>query len=148
MPSPRIITMGRGGAESYVPGRDEVCISIHSTGDHRPTLSAGFREVLQLAFNDGGCLVDDITSVDTTDSIDDVQAAQIAAFVERHRDARKLIVHCFAGASRSVAVARAIARIRGWPIECPVDRILNQHVYQAVVRALRAGSASPQPGGA
>lgn len=140
------VTMGRASVERYRPGADEVCISIRSRGDTVASLRPGFRDVLWLEFDDDP--FDDWQQRDRTITEDD--AERVVRFVAKHADARRIVVHCFVGASRSVSLALALKHA------CVVDsatfmnseggafwvpRVPNRGVYVRVTRALRRAFA-------
>lgn len=104
----QILTLDRESAEAFVAGPDDVCISIGSPGGPRARLRENFREVLRLSFHDvAGFAAHEIPPDAVPPSATDVEL--IAAFALRNRDAKRLLVHCEAGYSRSVAVAIAIS---------------------------------------
>lgn len=148
-PFPQLVTMGRREVEEYEPGPDEVCISIRSTSpDDRPAaLRLGFVDVLPLRFDDD-CFEG---WRDRDRVISHRDADRVIEFVERHRHARKLVVHCMVGASRSVSLAFALAHCYGvqwapawWKkMRPPVGergRIPNPGVYERVCDAYRRAS--------
>lgn len=142
---PEIVTMGRATAERYEPpGEREVCISIRSPGEPTPQLHPRFMAVLGLAFADDQ--TDEWRERDVVISVAD--ADRVIAFVECHRStARRLVVHCGVGISRSASLARALAhayRCALLPVHFnaygkpfTIDRILNWGVYLRVIEAHR-----------
>jgi predicted protein tyrosine phosphatase len=107
-----VVVMSQFEARRYEPGLDDVCISIWSKAwsDGPPKLSRRFVEVLTLEFDD----------VDYTDrgtegavTISDADADRVIDFVRRHRGRKTLVVHCFAGVSRSRTVAATLGRLFG-----------------------------------
>lgn len=139
---PPIVTMGREQAERYRPGPDEVAISIRSRGERRAALAGEFRAVLLLEFNDDQW--DGWQERGETMSV--AQAADVVAFVEAHRfTARRIVIHCHVGISRSASLAKALAagyraydvthlNAAGAPFTIP--RILNRSVYLRVRDAI------------
>lgn len=59
------------------------------------------------------------------------QAAEIVNFVKQHEKVAKIIVHCYAGESRSAAVAQAIAEEFG-AIQINKQPSPNRHVYNTL----------------
>jgi predicted protein tyrosine phosphatase len=99
-----VVTMGQGTAERYEPGDRELCVSITTPGCSDARLSARFIEVLRLAFVDYPWE----RWRDAPSNITDGQAAAVVALIARHPTARRLVIHCTAGASRSVSMAMAL----------------------------------------
>lgn len=132
--------MGLASAEAYVPGDDEVCISIYAyyhpefKGTSRPeNLSKKFVDILYMEFDDRPDMKYYDPRFDTAIEITEAQAAKIAQFVIKHRDKKKIVIHCFAGASRSRSTAAAIATVLKLPYSFTV---LNTRVFTYVKAAL------------
>lgn len=133
-----IEVLGEYSARQYTPQDNEVCISI-TTRPGRAVLNVSpvplhpnFVDVLRLQFDD--------TAVshlgdDQARSITRHQARDVAAFVAKHKDKKKLVIHCFAGMSRSRSMAAAIAEVLDIPFRFTV---LNPHVYRAVKDAFES----------
>ena len=115
---PKLLTMGWRDAERYEPGPNDVCISIHDSGDSPARVSSRFRAVLTLEFDDLRFtndeeadrayieqLIEERHAIEFTDEMAD----QAVAFVREHMDADRLVVHCAAGISRSVSLAQGLA---------------------------------------
>lgn len=116
--------MSRQEAEAYVPGEEEVCISISSFNpDHpypmdsaRPAkLSDKFDDVLRMVFDDiqpDFCephkeCVDNGQMKGYTDE----DALKVTDFIQKHiKTKKKLVIHCYMGISRSRSIAAATAR--------------------------------------
>ena len=141
-PPPPVRVLSRAGAEAYQPELPyEICISISGTPGDRAALSAGFRDVLRLTFGD----VDPREAGATTEKTPFAgeHARRILDFLARHPDAQRLVVHCFAGESRSPAVALALhdAGLAGaqdesrWPKH-------NRWVRERLARAAREQGAA------
>jgi len=65
----------------------------------------------------------------------DSQAVQLIDFIQEHREVDTLLIHCFAGVSRSRAVGVFAAEILGTE---PVDeKYYNTHVYNTLRRIWR-----------
>ena len=101
---------GRDAVEQYVPDRAEVCISISDPGAPPARLSPRFAAVLRLYFSD---IVEAMSVEDVLFAPE--HAAAIVAFMERWRDAERLVVHCHVGQSRSPGVALGLCDRFGWP---------------------------------
>lgn len=105
-------------------------ISIQDSGDYNFgfTLSENrfCRGVLTLYF-------DDFEEVEFGVKLMDAeQAAKIIAFLREHENADTMLIHCFAGKSRSAAVGKFAAELYGLPEpECPY---YNTWVYQMLHR--------------
>ncbi len=114
-----LLVCGQGDAEE-MPGRpDWVVVSIRDPGKPPAALSPHWGAVLQLAFHDKD---DEVLAEQTGlwQLFSEQQAHQCLDFVRKHQStARGLLVHCFAGASRSPAVARALAHMLEVP--CGAD---------------------------
>lgn len=134
----KIVVMGEYSARKYIPGDDEVCISITTRNkvgfnvgdvplDHR------FEDILRLKFDDTA--VDSMGS-DSPESITSQQADSVVQFVLKHRNRKKIVIHCFAGVSRSRSMAAAIVDSLDLPYSFTV---LNLHVYDAVIDAFKRG---------
>jgi predicted protein tyrosine phosphatase len=66
-------------------------------------------------------------------SITEAQADQVIEFVERHVAARRIVVHCLVGVSRSPSLAAGLMVAYGrW---AKPDRIVNPGVYQRILGA-------------
>jgi predicted protein tyrosine phosphatase len=102
--------LSREAAERYEPRSLEICISIADPDAPPAHLSPGFAAVLRLAFSD-------IVTVEMpADVLFAAQhAAAVVEFVDRWRDAERLVVHCHVGVSRSPGVALGLCDRYGWP---------------------------------
>lgn len=137
---PEILVMGQAAVHDYEPHPGEVCVSIYGRDiDTPPALRHGFAHILRLRFDD-----DTFPGWEYRGSgITGRQAAALARFVLEHRTAPRIVVHCFAGISRSQAVADAIAlELYGRPI---AHRILNLGVFARVALAIRTATLTPVP---
>lgn len=149
----KIVALNREEASDYRPtGDSEVCISVTDPGTRRAALSADFDYILRLSFVDldwyywanlekrGKEPPEDIQPMT------DDQAAEVAEFIQEHTDADALVVHCEAGVSRSVGIARAAEEIiRGLTPRKSFEKhfIGNEYVRRKVLRA--AGHDVPHP---
>ncbi len=67
---------------------------------------------------------------------DTAQAAQILDFIEAHRDADTLLVHCYGGQSRSMAVGAFAVKLLGGDNRRYFEgHSPNMHVYKTLDRA-------------
>lgn len=143
---PEIIIHSIKGAEAFIPGPEDICISIRSPGNMRARLSPGFRAILRLWFHD-------LAGIDPPYPARAVpftprDAEEVARFVRQHKDrARRIVVHCEAGISRSVAIALAISTTLygywAWPAFMPQEYrdklyVHNRPVFDLVCAALAA----------
>ena len=154
-PFPQLLTMSRDEAEAFVAGPDDVCISVNSprTPESEWTrLSPNFRAVLRVAFDDCAGLGDPLPAgaVEITPEV----AARIVAFAREHCHAHRLLVHCAAGVSRSVALAQAlsVSLARRWYLPKwfrsewrQARHVHNRAVFDAILSAVVASSpTSPE----
>jgi predicted protein tyrosine phosphatase len=102
--------LSREAAERYEPHGLEICISIADPEVPPARLSPRFAAVLRLNFSD-------IVSVEMPTDVlfAPEHAAAVVEFVERWRQAERLVVHCHVGASRSPGVALGLCDRYGWP---------------------------------
>jgi predicted protein tyrosine phosphatase len=102
--------LSREAAERYEPGGLEICISIADPDAPPARLSPKFAAVLRLNFSD-------IVTVETPADVlfATEHAAAVVDFVDRWRQAERLVVHCHVGASRSPGVALGLCDRYGWP---------------------------------
>lgn len=143
----RVLIMPRKDAEAHAPDGREVCISITSPGDGLADLSSHFRDVLRVSFHDlAGFQRADGSYPPGAVQSDEAMADEIAAFALRNRDADRIVVHCTAGISRSVAVGLAISttlsRYWAWPSYMPLEYrqaryVHNRAVFDLVVAAIQ-----------
>jgi predicted protein tyrosine phosphatase len=128
---------GRHAAEQYEPeSNDEVCISIRSASQNgidnrRAKLSGRFKDILYLVFDD--TTVDDFYHERPT-GLSTQQAEKIADFVVKHRDRKKLVLHCYAGMNRSRSTAEAICRELKLPFAYTIN---NYELFEQVRKAIQ-----------
>jgi predicted protein tyrosine phosphatase len=109
MSDPYIYIFSLDQAEKFLPGPDDICISIRSPGQEPAKLSEDFLAVLRLYFSDLAGVEEPYLDDEAPLSVED--ADRIVAFVaEHHATAQSIVIHCEGGVSRSVAVALAISR--------------------------------------
>jgi predicted protein tyrosine phosphatase len=106
-----------------------VCISIRDPAAPLPGLSPRFIAVLSLEFQDDP----EPGWEERSRSITEAQADQVIEFVERHVAARRIVVHCLVGVSRSPSLAAGLLVAHGRWAE--PDRIVNPGVYQRILDA-------------
>jgi predicted protein tyrosine phosphatase len=134
----KIMVMGKYGAQQYIPeSGEEVCISIcckNGPFADKAKLSGMFAEILYLRFDDlDGPSHGDENAVQINEKI----ANKVVEFVLKHKDKKKLLLHCYAGINRSRSMAQAIAE----GLELPYHFTVNNHaVYQAVQDAFQRKS--------
>lgn len=122
----RITVLSRAQAEEYEPGDNEACISISCPVDGPARLSPHFKAVLRLWFDD----VDGRVLAAWGDDggivyFNEQMAEDILAFADEHRD-KDLVVHCWAGISRSTAVALSLMETEG-PVPAPIEKLYPNH---------------------
>jgi predicted protein tyrosine phosphatase len=126
-------------ARSYEPSGTEICISITDPNADLVVLSPRFADVLRLSFTD--IAGPSPYAWDRLFSADD--ARRILQFVGAHTEARRLVVHCTAGLSRSPAVALALAEL--WGHDC-ADLEQRYPLWNSWVRAELLRLGAPQTG--
>jgi predicted protein tyrosine phosphatase len=106
---PQLVVLSREDAESYEPAEDEICISISDPDAPPARVSLRFAGVLRLHF-------DDVTERgDESDILfAEEHAREIRDFVASWPEARRVVVHCHAGVSRSPGVALGLCDTHGW----------------------------------
>lgn len=141
----KLLVLGQFSAERYQPQTgEEVCISITARDDPSfgmapAKLSGMFRDILRLQFDD---VAVGSADYEAATSITEDEAAKVVEFVKKHADKKKLVIHCFAGMSRSRSMASAIADY----LDLPYDfTVLNPHVYDTVVNAFVAADDTLSP---
>lgn len=107
----KLEVMSQRDAELYEPTEREVCISIsapHGELWYVPlaVLSDKFEDVLRLEFAD--TIDDPYITYRSNEGITNEQCDEIVNFVSKHKDVDKIVLHCFAGVSRSRSTAAAI----------------------------------------
>lgn len=108
----KVIFMGRGDAEDAVANPKWTVTSIATPGRSAADLQEGWRGVLRLWFKDveSGFNPEMPIFQNKDHAFTDAQAAAIWAFMdEQAPHVEGLLVHCYAGVSRSAAVAKAVA---------------------------------------
>jgi predicted protein tyrosine phosphatase len=105
-----VTVLSREAAERYQPTGIEICVSITDPDAPPAALSSAFAAVLRLAFSDV------VAAQAATDVLfEGGHAAAILHFVEQWPHARRLVIHCHVGASRSPGVALGLCDLFGWP---------------------------------
>lgn len=79
--------------------------------------------------------VDDIVKeVESAGLFYDEHANQILSFVDKHKDIiDTLVVHCYAGQSRSVAVGKALSELYNVYCSNTEGKIPNEHIYSTMI---------------
>lgn len=131
-------------AEAYEPDPSEVCISITSP-TVRAALRDGWQDVLRIQFSDidglrWGLTEKQTAEIASTETLfSDDMARQVVAFVRKHWHAKRIIVHCEAGVSRSAGVALALHEIlTDAPVPSPLEKyypLHNRFVRRKVLEA-------------
>jgi predicted protein tyrosine phosphatase len=106
---PEFVVLSREDAERYKPLEREICISIADPDADPAQLSSRFLAVLRLNFTD---ILEQGEPTDVLFSEDHARA--ITKFIDAWPDAKRIVVHCHAGMSRSPGVALGVCDIRGW----------------------------------
>lgn len=96
----RVDVYDRGGAEGLEPRPDTVVISISTPGQRPARLKEGWEDVLRLEFHD---VVRPMEGAPELVLFGPYHVEQVLAFTKGHRE-KDFVIHCDAGASRSVAV--------------------------------------------
>jgi len=129
-----VIVMGQASAMKYVPETDnEVCISIVTTewsGVPTVELNPKFKDILRLSF-------DDILSINhnNSDGLDEADARRAVEFFGKYvKTADKIIIHCFAGLSRSRSMAGTLCECFNLPFKY---NIRNKNVYNMIYKAFQ-----------
>lgn len=105
---PEILVLSQHQAEQYVPGPDEAIISITAPGDPLAKVSEEFAAVHRVTFSD--------TSDPKSPGAPRLrQMVGVLAFVEANENARRLVIHCLMGHSRSAGLALGLQELFGWP---------------------------------
>ena len=132
-----IQVMSRMNAEKYSPSDEEICISIKSESeyalgyDRKANLSSNFMDILYLSFDD---TADEMFGMESAKTLNRFQVKEIVDFVNKHKDKKKLTVHCFAGISRSRSMSAAISEY----LKITHDlKINNRDVYNKVLVGLQ-----------
>lgn len=107
----RVYFMSRNDASGYPFRPDDVVISITDTHDQPPQFFHQPKEVLHRAFHDHVTAYSEHHHGHRWCRLEDGEA--IVEFVQKHKDAPNIIVHCNMGQSRSKAAAIAIGELTG-----------------------------------
>ncbi|HJQ12934.1 MAG TPA: hypothetical protein VJ840_18025 [Gemmatimonadaceae bacterium] len=107
--APELVVLSREEVERYEARINEICISISDPSAQPARLSPRFTAVLRLSFDD---VVERGEPSDILFALE--HASAITDFIERSPDARRIVVHCNMGMSRSPGVALGLCDLRGW----------------------------------
>jgi predicted protein tyrosine phosphatase len=107
--APELIVLSREEAERYEPGPNEICISISDPDAELAKVSPLFVAVLRLHF-------DDVTERGVPADIlfAPHHARAIVDFLDKWPGAKRVMVHCNMGVSRSPGVALGLCDLHGW----------------------------------
>jgi predicted protein tyrosine phosphatase len=122
---------------------DTILISIHGSRDQKARVSAPFRDILFLRFDD----LDKPLAGYRLMSEGDAQA--VLDFISRNKDCKNILCQCEAGVSRSAGCAAAIIKWLEGEDEAVFASDLyspNRHVYRLMLRVIRKQSKSQRPG--
>jgi predicted protein tyrosine phosphatase len=125
----QVEVMSRSEAEDYIPGENEVCISIKSAAkmamgsDRQANLHSNFIDIMRLEFDDTGM---EMLGIEGAKEFTKNDAKNVWLFVMKHIDKKKLVIHCFAGLSRSRSMAAAIVDSLGLPYKYSIN---NKSLY-------------------
>ena len=131
---PEVIVASRSAAESYTPSPEAVAISVRSPRSHAAALPDGFGNVLRLSFDD----VEEPRP--NCEVLSDGDAERIARFLVFNRNAKKLLIHCEAGVSRSAGIKLGIMDALNWTTESDEaaepghNKLVRQKVRAAVAK--------------
>lgn len=129
-----VLVMSQCEIREYKPGEDEVCISIGSQtwGVDAPRLSKKFKQVLALEFDDTA--VGDAGNPGAK-TISDEDALKAVKFFQNHlNESKKIVIHCYAGMSRSRSMAGTLCLCFQSPFEYT---ILNDSVKFQILKAYK-----------
>lgn len=129
-----IVVLPREEAEAWVPRPGEVAISIANPRQSRAQLSRDFADVLALGFHDTDRVGGGFTTMSP------LHARTVLKLAREGRD-KPIMVHCQAGASRSVGIALFLAAWLQRPLEIVAADVLVPNPW--VINQLRA-AALPQ----
>lgn len=120
-------------AEKLEGRPDVIVVSIHDR-HFRPNLRSGFRDVLRLHFDDYDCERDGLDALQ--DTFTQEQAEILKSWLEPYLRAKTdftLLVHCYAGISRSAAVAWWAHKTHGLALRTTYPAWnLNRHVLRVL----------------
>lgn len=133
--NPEFIVLSREEAEEYKPRGNEICISISDPDAPPAGVSSAFAAVLRLNFND---LIERENESDVLFA--EQHAREIRDFVASWPNARRVVVHCNAGVSRSPGVALGLCDTHGWATAA-LER--EYPGFNTLVRSLLAARQRP-----
>jgi rhodanese-related sulfurtransferase len=126
---PDVIVCSAPEAARLRPSRHGVVIALRDPGSAPAPLKSGWGALLPLEVPD----VDVSGELPPPANLEPLAEA-LAEFVIHHRDARRIVLHCHLGVSRSRSTAAAICETFEWPYRWTV---LHEPLYHAVGVALR-----------
>lgn len=139
-----VVFYPRAEAEHFVPQYSDVIISIHDRHQPPAVLQAGWENVLLLSFHDV-----DVPEHDR-DLFSADQAQQVIDFIHDNANAKRIIVHCNMGVSRSAGIALFISEQQerqlfqqGRALYYPeIPKQYNRLVYSVLNTALMGNAPS------
>lgn len=128
--------MSQIDAEKYIPTEKEVCISITAPKGEMwfvnpAVLNDKFEGILRLEFSD--TLDDPYIEYDESEGISNAQADELVEFILNNSDVDKIVLHCFAGISRSRSIAQSI--IDSLKLDMEPFTVRNSKAYNTVMSA-------------
>jgi predicted protein tyrosine phosphatase len=126
-----VVVMSQFQVRNYTPGPNEVCISIGSKnwGITAPELEGRFKNLLSLEFDD--VQIADANDPTAKNLTSKVAAKVIKFFADYVDNTDRVVIHCFAGISRSRSMAAALCHCFDLPFEYTV---LNKPVYDVICK--------------
>lgn len=126
-----IVVLPRREAEEWIPRHGEVCISIANPRQSDAALKPGYADVLRLGFHDTDRNGGGFTPMSSAH-------ASLVLRIARENCNRPFMVHCQAGASRSVAIALFLAAWLNKPLEIVASDVLVANPW--VINQLRGAA--------
>jgi len=136
---PKLIVLSQVLAEFYEPQGRTICISITDPEEPPAVLSDRFDGILRLSFSD----IAHASAAKGHVLFSRGDAVRVLEFVNNAADTEIIVIHCFAGISRSAGVALALAEMNGWPV---ADLEKRHPFWNTWVRAELLRAAKSRPG--
>lgn len=131
--------MSQNEAEALIPGALDrtLFISIVDYGKDRANLKSGWRKIFRLSFDDSDPKMDE--HWEGFVHFSDKEAKRLLQVLEevkeRDHEFTQIYIHCWAGISRSAAVAKFVADFFNLPFNHSYV-LYNKHVYTTLLRAM------------